>query len=119
MAMVALVAIFLILGRWQLGRAMSGNMLSIAYAVQWPIFALFVVALWAREVRAELRGGTRAAPPTEPVQRSRPIVVPSRATPERGITPEPPEEDDPALAAYNEYLAWLAANPRSRTWSPP
>ena len=56
-AMVVLVAAFLALGWWQIGRARGGNMLSFGYAIEWPVFALFVIFVWTREIRAELRGG--------------------------------------------------------------
>ena len=42
-AMVGLVAAFLALGWWQVGRARGGNMLSYGYAIEWPVFALFVI----------------------------------------------------------------------------
>jgi hypothetical protein len=43
------------LGDWQLHRAESGNELSWAYTVEWPLFAAFGVYFWARTIRDELR----------------------------------------------------------------
>jgi uncharacterized protein YuzE len=43
---VAVVALFLALGWWQLDRARSGNELSWAYVVEWPLFAGVAVAVW-------------------------------------------------------------------------
>ncbi len=100
--MVILVAAFLALGGWQVGRAVAGNTLSYAYAVEWPIFALFVIGVWVREIRQELRPA-KPAPPAGPVRA--PLVVPVPSA-------DPP--DDPALSAYNDYLAWLAADPDRR-----
>ena len=60
-ALVLLVAGFLVLGWWQLGRARGGNALSFGYAIEWPVFALFVIFLWYREVRAELPRRLRGA----------------------------------------------------------
>lgn len=54
LAAFALVAAFLALGWWQISRAAAGNALSWAYAVEWPVFAGFVVFLWFREVRRTL-----------------------------------------------------------------
>ena len=54
-AMVVLVAAFLALGWWQLSRAAGGNAISWGYAVEWPVFAGFVVFVWWREVRQALR----------------------------------------------------------------
>jgi hypothetical protein len=44
------------LGRWQLHRAESGNGLSWAYTVEWPLFAIFGLLFWARSLREEMRG---------------------------------------------------------------
>src|SRR2546430_8378333 len=104
---VVLVAGCLALGWWQIGRARGGNALSYGYAIEWPVFALFVIFVWSREVRAERRGGYAdpPAPPTIPEDLR--IEVPPRPA------AVPPDEDREANA-YNEYLAWLAANPEAR-----
>jgi len=111
-AMLLLVSAFLALGWWQVTRAAAGNTLSFAYAVEWPVFAGFVVFVWVREIRAELRGGAerRPAASTEPSPR------PAVRSPVRTRPAPPPVDDsgDPALAAYNTYLAWLAADPQRR-----
>ena len=106
-AMVGLVAGFLALGWWQVGRARGGNVLSYGYAVEWPVFALFVIFVWSRELRSELRGGFVAPPPPPAVPEDLRIEVPSRR-------PAPPRPDDADLSAYNEYLAWLGAHPEAR-----
>jgi hypothetical protein len=111
---LALVGGFLALGWWQVDRAAGGNTLSWAYAVEWPVFAGFVVFLWFREARQALTGdashtgGGRpepepATPPgiRRPVRTARPVTSPGGA-------------DDPELAAYNRYLSWLNANPGAR-----
>jgi DNA-binding transcriptional regulator of glucitol operon len=117
---VALVAVcgFLALGWWQYGRATGGNSLSWAYTLEWPVFAGFVVFLWVREVQLARAGRTQpkapaeperpARRPGEPVTVGRPIRVPARQA------ASAPDEDDPALVAYNDYLAWLAAHPGAR-----
>ncbi|SCG51829.1 hypothetical protein GA0070614_2051 [Micromonospora coxensis] len=122
-AMVVLVVGFLALGWWQISRAASGNTLSWAYAVEWPIFAGFVVFVWWREVRHTLRGRPAAAPeaataPTEPVTPGDAASGPTPAVrrPVR-VTRVPatsggPEDAD--LAEYNRYLTWLNANPGAK-----
>ncbi|MFG1676877.1 hypothetical protein [Micromonospora sp. NPDC049282] len=118
-AMVVLVVGFLGLGWWQVTRAAGGNALSFGYAIEWPVFAGFVVFVWWREVRQALRA--EAGPPADPV----PAAVgdePVTATPavRRPVrvarTPVGPAEgaDDGELAAYNRYLSWLNANPGAR-----
>jgi hypothetical protein len=101
--MVLAVAAMLGLGAWQLSRATGGNTLSWAYTIQWPIFAGFVVVLWWREVRRALRGEATPATPPRPaaVRHTTPVI-------------EYDEADDPELAAYNRFLAWLSANPDKR-----
>ena len=97
-----LVVAFLGLGWWQIGRAASGNLLSYAYAVEWPVFAGFVIFVWVKEVRRELS--------------ARGSVVTEEAPPVRANRPAPTYDDsgDEQLAAYNRYLAWLNANPGAR-----
>lgn len=110
---VALVCGFLALGWWQIGRAAGGNALSWAYAIEWPVFAGFVVFMWVREARHTLR----AAAPEEPVE-APPVTTP-RSAARRPVrtTPQRIEYDDsadPELAEYNRYLAWLNANPGAK-----
>jgi hypothetical protein len=94
------VTVCLLAGRWQYQRATAGNMLSWAYTVQWPLFALFVLFLWVRAVRDVL--GPR------PVQTQEPLRPRERPAPVRAA------DDDPQLAEYNRMLAWLAADPDRR-----
>ena len=117
--MIGLVAAFLALGWWQVSRARDGNMLSYAYAVEWPVFAAFVVFVWVKEIRAELGRGPVAPDPTPTVGvpaelADLPGYVPFHAP---AVTPHSPaggDERDPELVAYNRYLEWLADNPGRR-----
>ena len=132
-AMVVLVAAFLGLGWWQVTRAAGGNAISWGYAVEWPVFAGFVVYVWWREVRHELRSARTAAaadagrrPERRPARRPEADAPPPAATtgaapavrrPVRVVRvpaapPTPPRTTD--LAAYNHYLSWLNANPGAR-----
>jgi hypothetical protein len=120
---VVLVLGFLGLGWWQYSRASGGNTLSWGYTFEWPVFAAFVVFLWIREIQHERRNHDAPAHndrvkhpaagkpveervPGAPVTVGRPVRVPTR--------PVAPAEDDPELAAYNDYLSWLAAHPTAR-----
>jgi hypothetical protein len=105
--MVVLVAAFLALGWWQIGRARGGNMLSFGYAIEWPVFALFVIFVWTREIRAELRGGAPEPEPATTVPADLRIEVPARRSSKK-------EDDDAATREYNDYLAWLNAHPDAR-----
>jgi hypothetical protein len=117
---LVLVLTFLGLGWWQLSRATGGNGLSWGYTFQWPVFAFFVGFIWFREVQQERRSSRAAQqePTAEPGERQpaprqegplsvrRPVRVP--------VVSAVPDDDDPELAAYNDYLGWLAAHPGAR-----
>jgi hypothetical protein len=117
---VVLVVGFLGLGWWQIGRAASGNALSWAYAVEWPVFAGFVIFMWFREARHTLAGppspsdhadDSNPAPVDRPDGVARGIGRPVRFDP---VPRAPAADDDPDLIDYNRYLAWLNANPGAR-----
>lgn len=117
-AMVVLVVGFLGLGWWQISRAASGNTLSWAYAVEWPIFAGFVVFVWWREVRHTLRGGPADRPAAAPsaTAGSEPAATSGVRRPVRVSRVSVPTDgaEDGDLAEYNRYLSWLNANPGAR-----
>ncbi|MEG3637478.1 hypothetical protein [Micromonospora palythoicola] len=130
-AMVVLVTTFLGLGWWQVSRAAAGNAISWGYAVEWPIFAGFVVFVWWREVRHTRR--TAAPPNGDPAAPTSADHLGESAGP-GGVTasdagpPRPgirrpvrvarvgaaPGADDAELTAYNRYLSWLNANPGAK-----
>lgn len=91
---VVLIGVFLLAGWWQLARARDGNLQSWAYVIEWPLFAAFVVAMWIRMIRDELRGDDR---PDE-----------EDARPAQRAAPSYDDEDDEELAAYNRRLARLS-----------
>ena len=98
--MFVLVPAFLALGWWQVQRAGAGNARSYGYAIEWPSLAAIALFLYIRAIRMELRSA--ASPP--------PVVPPMP----QGIdalsfdaAPEIDEEEDPELAAYNDYLSQL------------
>lgn len=121
---LVIVAGFLWLGWWQLSRARSGNLLSYGYAIEWPVFAGFVVWLWIVEMRKVLR----ADPRPQLDDRGEKRVVEDQTTrirprsrdegaaarrPRRRQEAAYDDSDDPELRAYNHYLAWLNANPHA------
>ena len=108
MLLVVFVGSFILLGRWQWTRAMSstGGAQNLIYALQWWTFALVVVYGWWRMLRDELHPVMPAA-----VSSSYDESLPPSLQRHKPLPPITREEDD-ELAAYNEYLAWLNANPR-------
>ncbi len=105
---IVLVVVMLRLGWWQWDRAnsASGGLQNLGYAFQWPVFACFVVFMWWKTVRDELRRHRvrDAPPPTESPEECQPVM--GLTTPAQ---PLEPDETDEELAAYNRYLADLHA----------
>ncbi|MFC3966465.1 transcriptional regulator [Nocardia jiangsuensis] len=106
-ALIALVIVAalacLALGWWQWERfeSSSGTGQNLGYALQWPLFAGFVVFAYFRFVRLERDDEEAAAAPSQP---SATREIPAGFLPER---PAAARDDDPELAAYNSYLAEL------------
>ena len=45
---------FIVLGLWQLHRALGGNSLSWAYTFEWPIFAGYAIYMWWKLVHEDV-----------------------------------------------------------------
>ncbi|HVE96884.1 MAG TPA: hypothetical protein VNA67_07870 [Pseudonocardiaceae bacterium] len=97
--------VFLWLGRWQWDRAESptGDWQNLGYALQWPLFAVVLVAAWARFLWLEQHRVPEPAPA--------PNLTPPD-TGHLGHRPIPEDDPDDELAAYNTYLARLAEQDR-------
>ena len=112
--LVTVVPGCLLAGWWQVHRALSGNLLSYFYSLEWPIFAVLGVIAWWQLVHDQ-PGASDYETPRE-VRRSRlhrDDEVPSRAL----VWDEALES--PELKAYNEYLRALAAGRGKKTWRNP
>ncbi len=104
-----MVVAFLALGIWQYDRSQSaaGDFQNLGYALQWPLFAVFAVVAWWRvqvleRCRAERPPAPPSPPPPVPAAAPRPTRVPAKQSVEE-------DETDDDLAAYNRFLARLAA----------
>ena len=123
----AFCVVFLGLARWQWDRAHSvtGDWQNFGYALQWPLFAIFLVAGWLRFLWLEQHQGRDGviddgasddgasddgASDDHPTGRPAPAPRPPADRTARGRLPRPIPEDEPddELAAYNAYLARLA-----------
>jgi DNA-binding transcriptional regulator of glucitol operon len=93
---------------WQVGRAIDGNALSYMYAVEWPVFGVLGVVGWYALVNTESVGAAKEAERREYEERMR-----AEAHAAREATFE---EEDPALAAYNDHLASLATKSKKKLW---
>ena len=88
-------------------RVRIGHLPNLGYALQWPLFAGFVVYAYYKFVRYE------EAPP-EPRRQDEITEIPAGLLPERP-TPRPNRtDDDPVLSEYNAYLADLAKEDKER-----
>ena len=99
-------AVCIRLGWWQWQRAQqTGSLQNLGYAVQWPIFALFILVFWARVVRDDLR-------PRQQARRNRPDRPPMPGPAAPALSADDPE--DAKLIAYNRYLASLHERDQAR-----
>jgi DNA-binding transcriptional regulator of glucitol operon len=96
----------LALGWWQLERydSAAGTAQNLGYALQWPLFAAFLVYAYRRFVRLEQESNAEGAPRAADPKEIAPELLPPRPT----VAPDEPR--DPELDAYNAYLAELARN---------
>jgi hypothetical protein len=98
------VAGMLAMGDWQFRRAQSGNALSWAYTVEWPVFAVFAVVFWAKTIRDEIHPPAPAQPAAT---RADLPASAARAAAGQAGPAAPAAAEDEELAAYNAYLARL------------
>ncbi len=87
--------------QWQRFESASGTGQNLGYALQWPLFAAFVVYAYRKFVRYEEQ-------PPELHKPGEITEIPAGLLPNRPKPAPATEADDPALAEYNAYLAQLA-----------
>ncbi|MGZ5363274.1 MAG: hypothetical protein ACXWZR_04010 [Mycobacterium sp.] len=93
--------------QWTRFESASGTFVNLGYALQWPLFAGFVVYAYYKFVRYE------EAPP-EPTRQDEITEIPAGLLPERPTAAAQPNDDDPVLSEYNAYLADLAKEDKER-----
>jgi hypothetical protein len=113
---VVIVPTFIALCIWQVHRALGGNELSWAYVFEWPFFAGYAIYMWWRfvhETPLEDSSGSSASAVTEgpPAVAGAPAPAPPGAA-----AGDDGSEDDAERAAYNAYLAELAAQESRKQW---
>lgn len=88
--------------QWTRFESTSGSFQNLGYAMQWPLFAGFVVYAYYKFVRYE-------DSPPEPTKRDEITEIPEDLLPQKpSATAYLDDVDDPALREYNAYLAELA-----------
>jgi hypothetical protein len=97
--------------RWQVGIALSGDLLGWVYSIMWPCFAIFAGLVWWHLVHDDPETvGTKGLRRLQAAQQG------DSGGPQVPETVRRAEAEDPELAAYNAYLAELGRRPRSKTW---
>jgi DNA-binding transcriptional regulator of glucitol operon len=119
---LALVVTMVLLGRWQLDVSNSKHfsLQNFGYALQWWAFSGFVIVMWVRLLRDARRqrdgvpsGAAEVAASAASALAEGTSGAPNAVAYRRYVMPTSAEvvanADDPTRAAYNEYLAQLAA----------
>jgi hypothetical protein len=112
---------FMALCIWQLYRALGGNELSWAYVFEWPFFAAYAIYMWWRFVHeapdaSAAPAAAAAAAAVAPVPSASPTAAAPEPEPASSSTEQAEDSEDSEeaeLAAYNEYLAQLAARDKA------
>lgn len=128
------VTIFLAVWQWDRAHAAGGSFQNLGYALQWPLFSAFTLFFWWRVIRifgfgegaeeerpvavsassAQARAASAAAAvgQDDPAAQAGPAGQGGSAERRRRPLVPPPaspvdREEDPELAAYNQYLREL------------
>jgi DNA-binding transcriptional regulator of glucitol operon len=110
---VAVVVTMVLLGRWQLDVSNSKHfsLQNFGYAVQWWLFSACAILFWGRLMRDQARTNGRPAEPGEPAEQAKqpepPVAYRRYVMP--SVADNQAEPTDSVHAAYNDYLAGLAA----------
>ena len=113
--LLALVAVFACfrLGWWQWDRSQesSGTLQNLGYALQWPLFGLFIPFMYWRmwQLDKERRATQAAADQPVAVEEASVTEARSRRSPTEWRKAAPGQQMDDAMAQYNSYLAALSA----------
>lgn len=93
---------------WQVGRAINGNSLSFLYAIEWPCFGVLGFLGWYAMLSMD-----RVSEEQETARREYEQNMRERAAAARKMARE---QEDPALAAYNDHLAEIGRAPKKKLW---
>jgi hypothetical protein len=100
----------IVAGIWQVDVALSGLHLAWVYSIEWPVFAVLGVVVWFHLIVDDPETvGARG------LRRARQAAVSGPGSAPRPSMVRRPELEDERLAAYNDYLAALAASSRRKS----
>ena len=106
-ALVAWVVICALAAWWQVGRAVQGNSLSFLYSVEWPVIGVLGILGWYSMLNMEKTTEEKESERRAYEEKMRADALAARAR---------AQEEDPTLAAYNDHLANLSHDPKTRLW---
>lgn len=110
-AVLALAAVMVFLGHWQLDVSDSKgfDLQNFGYALQWWAFTVTGLVVWVRVIRDRARRGSQPLRPSQPSQQRTP--APQAQEPvayRRYVMPTSIDSsDDAELSRYNDYLRSL------------
>lgn len=125
------MAFFIRMGVWQWtkGESSHGTLQNLFYGVEWWVFTAFVLYLWVKMIKEEVRpsptppntdaategGGPEAVttPATADGESNATAPAAVAAGPLPASPPDSEDPDDAELAAYNAYLASLYQRDRT------
>jgi len=107
LALTVCVVAFGLLANWQFRRALAGNALSWAYAIEWPLFIAYAFVLWRRLLLDEL--GISGA--HQWLRLPQPLARWTKARAERAALRDIEQEHD--RRRYNDYLGSLKDDERN------
>jgi len=95
---------------WQVTVALAGDSLGWLYSIEWPAFGIFGLVVWWNLIHD---GPERRRLPSRPEDQA---GEESGGTLTIPATARRPDEEDEALARYNDYLEALARADRPKSW---
>lgn len=112
--LVTVVPGCLIAGWWQVHRALSGNLLSYFYSIEWPIFAILGVVAWWQLIHDV----PTPAEYERPRRERRSLLHRDDEVPSPALVWDTALET-PELRNYNQYLQSLSSGGARKTWGNP
>lgn len=113
-AVLALAAVMVFLGHWQLDVSDSKgfDLQNFGYALQWWAFSITGVVIWVRVIRDRARRGPQPAQSSLPSQPPTPApMLQEPVAYRRYVMPTAVDSsDDPELSRYNDYLRSLGTD---------
>jgi DNA-binding transcriptional regulator of glucitol operon len=106
-------AVCALLGRWQWDVAQHGSLQNTAYAFNWWLFSALFIGFWFKALRDTVRRDlliSEGRVPQSIAEKPRSRI--REPAPNQGKPPLPTTQEDPDVAAWNNWLTELNADPQ-------